>query len=232
MDQNQIKRRKSKAWIWTVMVLLVIIFVFSGWYFFIRKSAEGGKCNSSARCETGLTCVAGICSSGKVGSTCSAKSDCKTNFCVNQRCTEGKAGDVCATYNDCASGLLCQKSVCTTPPDYTKYFERIVISKIKPGMGPGPNNPATITTTFTTADALEIDFVGVKSTTIGAFYYEIINSITGEVARSSKNEQQLSLSGHDTGTGTALNNVPPGTYDLNIYLQNELIYTTQITIVK
>ena len=81
-------------------------------------------------------------------------------------------------------------------------------------MGPGPSNPETVTNTFTTADAIEMDFYGVKSTTVGDFYYEIVNSTTGEVIRSSKNEQQFTLDGEDRGTGTALDNVPPGQYDL------------------
>jgi len=222
----------GKAWIWIVVILLLIVIGVGGWYYFIRKSPEGGKCSLAANCESGLTCGAGICSSGKVGSTCSAKTDCKTNYCVSQKCTEGKAGDACQAYADCASGLFCLKDSCSTPADFTKYFNNVIISKIKPGTGPGPNNPETITTTFTTADAIEIDFVGVKSTTIGDFYYEIVDRTTGAISRSSKNEQQLTLSGTDRGTGTSLDNVAPGRYDLNIYFKSELIYSTQITVTK
>lgn len=195
-----------KGFIWGLIIVVALAFVgFGGWYFFIKKSSEGGVCLNSARCEQGLKCVNKTCSSGKVGS-------------------------VCVTYKDCESGLLCTKSVCTAKPDYSKYFSNVIISKIKPGSGPGPDNPETITATFTQADAIEMDFVGVKSTTVGAFYYEIVNSTSGEISRSSQGEQQLSFAGQDRGTGTSLDNVVPGDYDLNIYFNNELVYSTQITV--
>jgi len=140
-------------------------------------------------------------------------------------------GDACATYKDCNAGLLCIKGACSQKPDYSKYFEKVVISKMKPGMPPGPNNPTTPTTTFNAAtDAIEIDFVGVKPTTIGPYYFEIVNPTTGEVARSTKNEMETKFSGRDTGSGTDLGNVEPGEYDLNIYYNNELVYSTQITV--
>jgi hypothetical protein len=101
---------------------------------------------------------------------------------------------------------------------------------MKPGLPPGPNNPLTPTTTFAQTDAIEMDFVGVKTTTVGPYYYEFVNSITGESVRSSKDEQELSFSSKDAGTGTDLNNVAPGDYDLNIYLNNQLIFTTQIKV--
>jgi len=242
-----------------IIVIIVILAVASaaGWFFLIKKSAEGGRCTNDARCETGLKCLNQKCSSGQKGSSCTQKSDCKSSFCVNKVCTEGKVGSACAQKTDCTSGfcvksvctegevgntcviqedcnssLLCVKKECTKKPDYSKYFSNVIISKIKPGMGPGPNNPETVTNTFTRADAIEIDFVGVKGTTVGDFYYEIVNSTTGEVLRSSKNEQQLTFSGQDRGTGTSLDNVAPGEYDLNIYFNNELVYTSQIIITQ
>ncbi|PIX30020.1 hypothetical protein COZ63_01965 [Candidatus Berkelbacteria bacterium CG_4_8_14_3_um_filter_42_13] len=157
---------------------------------------------------------------------------CKTGYCVSQKCTEGKAGDACVASKDCNSGLFCPKSTCSTPPDYTKYFSKVVISKIKPGSGPGPNNPETVINTFTTADAIEMDFYGLKSTTVGEYYYKIVNSTSGEIIRSSKNEEPLSFNGQDRGNGTALDNVAPGQYDLNIYFKDELVYSTQITVTE
>ena len=222
----------KNALIAIVIVVILAVAGAAGWFFLVKKSAEGGHCTNDSRCETGLKCLNQKCSSGQKGSSCTQKSDCQTGYCVNNLCTEGKAGNSCKTYNDCEKGLMCQKSLCTTPPDYSKYFSNVIISKIKPGMGPGPNNPETVTNTFTRADAIEMDFVGVKSTTVGDFYYEIVNSTTGEVSRSSKNEQQLTLSGQDRGTGTSLDNVAPGEYDLNIYFNNELVYTSQITITQ
>jgi hypothetical protein len=223
-------RGGSKALLIILIIIVLAAIAGGGWYFFFKKSAEGGACTSNTKCETGLTCANKTCSSGKAGSSCSAKADCKTNYCVNTKCTEGKVSDACVTYKDCDTGFYCKTGACATPPDYTKYFSSVVISKIKPGSGPGPNNPETVTTIFKTTDAIEMDFAGVKTTTVGVYYYEIVNSTTGEVSRSSKNEQELKFAGRDIGTGTSLDNVAPGTYDLNIYFKDELVYTTQITI--
>lgn len=197
----------NKVLIVVIVVVVLAAAGFAGWYFFMKKSAEGGGCRNEVQCEQGLKCVKKICSSGKVSSGC-------------------------VTYKDCAEGLICTKSICTQKPDYTKYFEKVIISKIKPGSGPGPDNPETVTSTFTTADAIEMDFVGVKATTVGEFYYEIVDSTSGEISRSSKNEQALELSGQDRGTGTSLDNVTPGQYDLNIYFKDELVYSTTITVTQ
>lgn len=216
-----------------ILIIVIAALGFGGWYYFIRKSAEGGSCTNDSRCEQGLKCLNKTCSSGKKGSSCSQKSDCTTGYCVNNLCTEGKKDDACKTHNDCQKGLLCQKSICATPPDYSKYFDKIIISKMKPGMGPGPNNPTTVTDTFKTTDAIEIDFGGVKPTTIGEVYYEMVDPITGEVVRTSKNEIGMQkLEGQDRGTGTSLSNLSPGEYDLNIYFNNELVYSTPIKITQ
>jgi hypothetical protein len=219
-----------------VLIALVIILIlaglgFAGWYFLIRKSTGGGTCTSDQKCVSGLKCVSKICSSGKAGSVCSAKADCTTNFCVNSKCTEGKVNDACKTYQDCQTGFRCLKSVCSNPPSYTKYLDKIQISKINPGSGPGPNNPETVTTEFKNTDAIEVDLIGVKSTTIGDFYYNFVDPTTGEIIRTSKNEIGIQqLEGQDRGTGTALSNLIPGKYEFDIYFNNELIYSTEITV--
>jgi|GEM_PF-1731563 hypothetical protein len=259
MDEGENASTSGSGKIFLIILIVVILAVAlaAGWYFFIKKSAEGGTCSSDSKCESGLTCANKTCSSGasgssceskdncqagycvnnkctegKTGDNCSAKTDCTTGYCVNSKCTEGKLSDACSTYKDCAAGLYCKQGACSTPPDYSKYFAKIVISRINPGSGPEPNNPATVTTTFKTTDALEIDFTGVKSTTVGEYHYEIVDSVSGEIARSSKNELELKFSGQDTGTGTSLDNVAPGEYDLNIYFKDELVYTTQIIVSK
>lgn len=216
-----------------LIVLIVIFLVAVGvgtWYLFMKKSAEGETCNTNSKCETGLNCANKICSSGKAGSSCATKTDCKTDYCVNGKCTDGKVTDACITYKDCDAGLYCKTGACTTPPDYSKYFNKVTISKMKPGLPPSSSNPLTVTTSFKTTDAIEVDFTGVKTTTIGTFYYDFVDSATGEIVRSSKNEQELRFAGRDTGTGTDLSNLSLGTYDLNIYLVDELVYTTQVTI--
>jgi hypothetical protein len=190
-----------------VIIIFVIVILatlgLGGWYFFLRKLPEGAVCKSETTCETGLKCANKICSSGGMGSSCEIKADCKTafcvankctegkkgescitkadcltNYCVSSACTEGKKGDACLTYKDCGTGLLCQKGICSESPSYSQYFNKIVISKMKPGMPPSQTNIPVPTTQFKTTDAIEIDFTGVKSTTKGEVYYEVINPIT------------------------------------------------------
>lgn len=198
-----------KGLLWGLVIVIVLIALgFGGWYFFLKKSDEGGKCRSEATCVEGLKCVNNICSSGKLGSGC-------------------------VTYKDCESGLLCTKSICAKRPDYSKYFNTIAISKIKPGMGPGPSNPQIPTTTFKIGtDAIEIDFGGVKSTTVGPYYFEFVNATTGEVVRSTKDLMDTNFAGRDTGSGTDFSGFAPGQYDVNIYYNDELVYSTTITVVK
>ncbi len=157
------------------IILLLAVIGFGGWYFFLRKVPEGMACKIAGNCETGLKCLNKICSSGNIGSSCGVKTDCKTNFCVANKCTEGKKEDVCLTYRDCEKGLFCKQGVCSQPPSYSQYFSKIVVSKMKIGLPPGPNNMPVPTTNFKTTDAIEIDFVGVKPTTTGEFYYEAVN---------------------------------------------------------
>jgi hypothetical protein len=195
-----------KTFLIALLVIIVLAVIgFGGWYYFLKKSSEGGKCTADARCEVGK-CVSGKCSSGKINSPCS-------------------------TYNDCEAGLLCLKKICSEKPDFSQYFEKIVISKMKPGLPPGPSNPTTITTEFKINDSIEVDVTGVKPTTQGSFYFELVDANTGEVAVSTESRQgAMSISGQDIGTGTDLSGTAPGKYDLNFYFNNELLYTTSITI--
>lgn len=238
-----------------IILILVIVVLLggAGWYFFMRKIPEGGACKATKNCEAGLKCANRLCSSGNKGASCEEGADCETDFCVSKQCTEGKRGDICSsktdcltqycvngkctegkkddaciTYQDCEGGLFCKKGVCTEPPSYAQYFNKIIISKIKVGSPPGPNNIPIPTTTFKTTDGLEIDLLGVKPTTTGEFYYEIVDSITGEVLFPGVNNKQK-LDGRDRGTGSDLPKVP-GEYDLNIYYNDEMIYTTSIKI--
>lgn len=198
------KKSKGSVVVWVIVIVVLLVAVgFAGWFFLIRKSGEGGRCKNTGKCQTGLRCVDYTCSSGKTGS-------------------------VCKTYNDCQSGLYCKSSQCAQLPSYTQYFDKIKISKMKPGMPPGPNNVPVETTEFKATDGIEMDLVGVKSTTNGSFYFTLTDPVTGEVAMSGKNNKQQ-LSGQDRGTGTDLP-VSPGKYDLNFFFNDELVYTTQITI--
>ena len=245
----------KKSFIIPIIILVILALGFLGWQFLAKKSAEGGSCKSEKNCLTGLKCINNICSSGKAGSVCVSKTDCLTpfcvegkctegkrgdscvnkadcltNYCVNAKCTEGKKDDDCSTYKDCEKGLFCKKGVCSEPPSYSQYFNKIVISKMKLGMPPGPNNIPVPTTEFKTTDAIEIDFVGVKSTAKGEAYYEVIDPITGEVAFTSSG-YKIKLEGRDIGTGSDLPRVVgKGEFDLNIYYNDEMVYTTTIKV--
>lgn len=247
----------KKSFIIIIVIIVILALGFFGWQFLTKKSVEGGTCKSENNCQTGLKCITSICSSGNVGSVCAsktdcitpfcvagkctegkkndpciAKTDCSTNYCVNGKCTEGKKDDACTTYKDCEKGLFCKKGVCSEPPSYSQYFNRIVISKMKLGMPPGPNNIPVPTTEFKTTDAIEIDLVGVKPTTIGEFYYEAVDSVTGEVVFTTSGYKQ-EVSERDIGTGSDLpNKVGIGEFELNIYFNNELVYTTAITVTE
>jgi hypothetical protein len=112
-----------------------------------------------------------------------------------------------------------------------QYFNEITISKMKIGMPPGPDNIPVPATKFNkTTDAIEIDFA-VKSPEVkGEFYYDLVNAATGEIAMAGANHKQK-IEGHDRGTGSDLP-VPPGAYIVNIYFNDELIYTAPITVTQ
>lgn len=238
-----------------IVILVILVLGFLGWQFLSEKSIEGESCESEDDCQTGLKCVNNICSSGKAGSiclskedcltpfcvngkcaegkkgdSCSTKEDCLTDHCVNNKCTEGKKDDACLTYKDCEKGLYCREAICSEPPSYSQYLSKIVISKMKTGMPPGPDNIPVPTTEFKTTDGLEIDFVGVKSATKGEFYYEAVDLVTGEVVFTTSEHKQR-LEGMDTGTGIDLPRIlGVGEYELNIYFNDEMIYTTIIKV--
>lgn len=197
-----------KGFLWGLLIIIVLAAAgFGGWYFFLKKNPEGGKCRNPSLCETGLKCVNKICSSGKLGSNCVARMDC-------------------------VSGLLCTKSICAQKPDYSKYFEKVVISKMKPRTKPDPNN-LSITNIFSAAtDAIEVDFTGVKTTTVGPFYFEFVNPVTGKIVRTTNGHMNTNFEGRDTGAGTDLSDFVPGEYDVNIYYKDEFVYSTTITVTK
>lgn len=195
-----------KGFLWGLLIaILLAVLGYGGWYYFLKKSPEDGACRNESTCEQGLNCVNKTCSSGKVGSGC-------------------------LNYKDCESDLLCTKSVCSEKPDYSKYFSKVTISKMKPGMPPGTDNPLTVTSTFTATDAIEVDFGGVKSSTVGPFYLDFVNSTTGEIARTTNGTMETDFSGQDRGMGTDMGGMEAGEYDLNIYFNGELVYQTSITV--
>ena len=80
------------------------------------SSDNGGLCLDANGCNSRL-CVDGRCSSGGVGSTCHAATDCAVaaSRCVNGKCSAGTAGSVCTSPADCvASAPLCVSGVCST----------------------------------------------------------------------------------------------------------------------
>ncbi|MDD5032259.1 MAG: hypothetical protein PHR36_04445 [Patescibacteria group bacterium] len=168
----------------------------------------------------------------KVGEACGAKKICDTGLkCISNLCSSGQIGSACVNYKDCQSGLYCLKSACANPPSYKKYFDKITISKMKQGMPPGPNNIPVPTTEFKTTDAIEIDVVATKDVAAGTIYYDLVNSTTGEIEMSSANNKQTGVRGN-WGTGFGIPGNLSGDYDLNLYFNDELVYTTPITISK
>jgi hypothetical protein len=193
----------KNALIAIIIIVLLAALGFGGWYLFLKKSPEGGTCLTDNRCEQGLKCVSKTCSSGKVGS-------------------------VCVVHKDCQLGLLCATNVCKVQPDYSKYFSGIIIGKIRLGEPFGPNNSTVQTTEFKKTDALEVDLAVKSSDVNGEFYYDLVNATNGKVAMSGAGNKQK-IEGQSRGTGSDLP-VPVGSYDLNLYFNNELIYTTPITV--
>ena len=120
---------------------------------------------------------------------------------------------------------------CARTEKAAQNFSKIVISKMKVGMPPGPNNiPVPATKFNNTTDAIEIDFT-VKSPEVkGEFYYDLVNAATGEIAMPGANHKQM-IEGHDRGTGSNLP-VPPGAYIVNIYFNDELIFSAPITVTQ
>lgn len=171
----------------------------------VALSTEGGTCATAANCETGLKCITGKCSSGKVNSAC-------------------------ATYKDCTTGLYCIKSVCSNPPSYAKYFTKITVGKMKMGMPPGPNNIPVPTAEFSAAtDAIEIDMIGKAGVKEGEVYYDLVDLTTGETVLSMASNR-MKIDERGGGMGLSAPTGANGDYDLNVYFNNELIYTTTIKI--
>jgi len=167
---------------------------------------------------------------GQEGEACDAQKICADGLkCLNNLCSSGQLGSACVNYKDCQSGLYCLKSACSNPPSYKKYFDKITISKMKQGLPPSPNNMPVPTTEFKITDAIEIDVVATKEAAGGTFYYELINSTTGEREMSSADYKQKVVQGN-WGTGFGIPGNLSGDFDLNLYFNEELIYTTPITI--
>ncbi|MFA5747023.1 MAG: hypothetical protein WC926_03015 [Candidatus Paceibacterota bacterium] len=212
-----------------LLVLAVLIMaIFGGWYFFTKKSPEGGPCSGDANCQNGLRCVNNICSSGNLGSACVQKGDCITGDCVLGKCSNAIPAAQCSNYKECSDGLFCIKGSCVAPQNYTKYFSRVVVAKMKPGLPAGVTNPTVSETDFKTSDDIEIDFFGVQPDSKGEIYYEFINATTGETAMSSEAYPKR-IEGYDQGMGMDMP-VPAGSYDVNVYFNGEFIYSTAITV--
>jgi hypothetical protein len=215
----------KKIVIGIVISLLVVILaggLFAGWWFFYRVVPTGQACRVNQKCSDNGQCISGTCSVGTVGSNCGVKEDCKTAFCTNGKCSEGIAGSTCLNYKDCIEGLLCKSKVCAVKPSYVKYFDRIDIGWMNPGSPPSTNNPIIPGTTIKAGKTVEVDILNNKKTT-GTFWVEMINQETGETAWTTDKQ---TISGTQ-GTGFQFNEV--GNFDLNVYFNNELVYSVTVT---
>jgi|GEM_PF-1776178 len=117
----------------------------------------------------------------------------------------------------------------STDSTYTKYFNSITISKLKPGL-PGPENTPVEATEFkAVADVLQIDF-DVKQEVNGEVYYELINSANGEKAMSSENNKMKITAGVKNSIGFQIPASLTGDFKLNIYFNGESVYEVPIKI--
>ena len=156
----------------TILVIVIVVILAIGgifvWKIDFEKSDEGYQCKADKNCKAGLKCIMNICASGKIGSVCLSKADCKsgfcvenkctegsvgspcqskedclTRFCVNQKCTQGKEGDPCISYNDC-DGLLCVNSACSKFSEkpnqaiFKEYFSVLRLGTVKEWPKEGP----------------------------------------------------------------------------------------------
>jgi hypothetical protein len=122
-----------------------------------------------------------------------------------------------------------EKSVRSNPPSYSKYFNKIVVAKMKAGMPPGPKNiPVPATEFNASTDAIEIDFEP-KAGITGELYYELIDSTTGQATMSTAgNKMKIDPRGGGTGFGIPFGAI--GNFELNIYFNNELVHAVAVKI--
>jgi len=196
---------KKKLFVLVMVLALIIVIVLGAWYF-MKKSPRN------------------------IGSTCSSNLMCKSGICVNQKCTEGQKDDVCRSYTDCDKGLSCKANICSEIPDSSVYFNKVVISKMNPLLPVSPDNQVTEAAAFKTTEGVEVAFVGVKAEAKGAYYIELARSDNREIALTTRHLPETKLEGKDTNTAVNISRIEPAEYDLNVYLNSELIYTTPITI--
>jgi hypothetical protein len=101
-----------------------------------REEAKGGvgeSCRTRADCDTGLACIATICtdpaappdaSPGEAGDPCASNADCGEELtCLDSACVKvsslleaGEAaaiGEPCSSHDDCDTGLECVRDVCS-----------------------------------------------------------------------------------------------------------------------
>jgi hypothetical protein len=217
----------KKVIIGLVISLLIIILaggLFAGWWFFYRVIPTGNTCRINQKCSENGKCISGACSIGAVGSSCNVKDDCKTAFCANGRCSEGTEKSTCSTYKDCVDGLLCKSKTCTIKPSYTKYFDRIDVGWMNPGSPPSAENPITPGTTIKSGKTVEVDILNSKKSA-GTFWVEMVNQETGEIAWTTDKRE---INDH-SGTGFQFNEV--GNFDLNVYFNNELVYSVTVAMI-
>lgn len=206
-----------------IIVLLIIV----GFIVF-RKAGEGEQCQYAGACQADLMCINGLCSSGKSGSFCDKIADCVTAFCTNNVCSDGKDGELCNTYEDCNADYLCEKSKCKKkPPVYSwpSYFKKLEMQKMKAGMAPGPDNIPVNASEFRATDGINLN-IQTKSGVSGEVYFEMINSVTGQVIFSYPKFEASGLLGRGFPAPKEL-----GDYQLKIYFKGELVDVIDFTVI-
>jgi hypothetical protein len=133
----------------------------------------------------------------------------------------GGIGTSCQTYRGCQSGLLCKDGNCTAPPLYVRNFIKIELQRINVTVG---GNKTYSASTFKTKDGMYVELTP-KPDTVGTAYSDVNNAITGEKIMISPKRRLESTQSGPVGWGIQ-NPEKAGKYELNVYFNENLTYTT------
>jgi hypothetical protein len=144
--------------------------------------------------------------------------------------TLGSIGSKCETYRNCAAGLLCIAGNCTSPPLYASNFIRVELQKINSSASAGGRNITYSASRFKKTEGMYVELTP-KPETVGSVYSDINNAVTGEkIMISPKRRLEASQVGP---LGWGLQNPgKAGKYELNVFYNDTLTYTTSFEIVE
>lgn len=90
-----------------VFIIFLLLGIFLFWYFALRKSEQGGKCQTNDNCVAPLVCLNQVCTTKPVPRECNSNTDCinskvADSYCnlTNYKC-EKLSNISCQTNTDC-----------------------------------------------------------------------------------------------------------------------------------